>query len=98
MLFRFRFKPYQGVTKRIGEIMKGKFPGAWPTWGEVPIQQRDLWFAEFKVRTLCYQASCYSLVSCVIVDNICNTLIMLRMFHFTSCVRCRKRVEIPLIN
>ncbi|KAJ8444332.1 hypothetical protein Cgig2_019890 [Carnegiea gigantea] len=44
------FKPYKGVTNRIGEIMKGKFPGAWPNWGEVPIQQRDLWFAEFKAK------------------------------------------------
>ena len=70
MFVRFRFKPYQGITKRIGEIMKGKYPGAWPTWGEVPKSQRDLWFAEFKVRTFCFKPSCQGGASCVNVGGI----------------------------
>ncbi|KAJ8427236.1 hypothetical protein Cgig2_016928 [Carnegiea gigantea] len=46
------FKPYQGVLKCIAEIIKGKYPGGWLTWGEVPVQQRDLWFVEFKAVSL----------------------------------------------
>ena len=38
-----------GVPAQIGEIIKGKYPGAWPAWGDVPIEQRDFWFNEFKV-------------------------------------------------
>lgn len=42
------FKPHQGVMRRSGEIIKGEYPGVWPTWRDIPIQQRDFWFNEFK--------------------------------------------------
>jgi len=48
--FNCRFHPYQGVLGRIGEIIKGKYLGAWPTWGDVASELRNFWFNEFKVR------------------------------------------------
>ena len=44
------FQPYQGVPARIGEIIKGKYPATWPTWGDVPSELYDFWFNEFKMR------------------------------------------------
>jgi len=47
--FNCRFHLYQGLPGRIGEVIKGKYPGAWLTWGDVPSELRNFWFNEFKV-------------------------------------------------
>jgi len=49
-IIHFRSQPHQGVPARIEDIIKGRFPGAWPTWGDVLSELRDFWFNEFKVR------------------------------------------------
>ncbi|PIN07707.1 hypothetical protein CDL12_19725 [Handroanthus impetiginosus] len=36
------------ASRDITSIIKGSYTGAWKTWREVPIDQRNLWFEKFK--------------------------------------------------
>ena len=35
---------HHGVPTPIAEIIKRKYPRAWPIWGDVPRELRNIWF------------------------------------------------------
>ncbi|KAL2322786.1 hypothetical protein Fmac_027165 [Flemingia macrophylla] len=41
------FLPSRPAANEIGDILKSHYTDPWPSWKEIPISTRDLWFGEF---------------------------------------------------
>ncbi|XP_020238482.1 uncharacterized protein LOC109817593 isoform X2 [Cajanus cajan] len=42
-----RFLPSHPAANGIGDILKSHYTNPWPSWKQIPISTRDLWFGEF---------------------------------------------------